>query len=155
MLHQLLVLTRSSVVAVHRTLIVDNSSTDVPAFHWKVVTEEGIRHTVRVLGCSGSSSYPTGPPPARSPLSFPVALGVSAERVGEGRVPLTAPTHPDLLAEKLQTRSILTLHLVSFQGIRSYPSVVGWTSRIETSGPRGSRWSPLGKLPFLPIFRQA
>ena len=29
------------------------------------------------------------------------------------------PSHPDLLAEKLQTRSILTLHLVSFQGVRS------------------------------------
>ena len=31
------------------------------------------------------------------------------------------PSHPDLLAEKLQTRSILTLHLVSFQGVRSRP----------------------------------
>ena len=29
------------------------------------------------------------------------------------------PSHPDLLAEKLQTRSILTLHLVSFQRVRS------------------------------------
>ena len=29
---------------------------------------------------------------------------------------VSLPSHPDLLAEKLQTRSILTLHLVSFQG---------------------------------------
>ena len=34
-----------------------------------------------------------------------------------GRHPPTS--HPDLLAEKLQTRSIQTLHLVSFQGVRS------------------------------------
>ena len=33
---------------------------------------------------------------------------------------MSLPSHPDLLAEKLQTRSILTLHLVSFQGVRSY-----------------------------------
>ena len=32
---------------------------------------------------------------------------------------VSLPSHPDLLAEKLQTRSILTLHLVSFQGVRS------------------------------------
>ena len=36
--------------------------------------------------------------------------------LGYGMAP---PSHPDLLAEKLQTRSILTLHLVSFQGVRS------------------------------------
>ena len=29
---------------------------------------------------------------------------------------VSLPSHPDLLAEKLQTRSTLTLHLVSFQG---------------------------------------
>ena len=34
---------------------------------------------------------------------------------------VSLPSHPDLLAEKLQTRSILTLHLVSFQGVRSPP----------------------------------
>ena len=33
---------------------------------------------------------------------------------------VSLPSHPDLLAEKLQTRSILTLHLVSFQGVRSW-----------------------------------
>ena len=32
---------------------------------------------------------------------------------------VSLPSHPDLLAEKLQTSSILTLHLVSFQGVRS------------------------------------
>ena len=32
---------------------------------------------------------------------------------------VSLPSYPDLLAEKLQTRSILTLHLVSFQGVRS------------------------------------
>ena len=32
---------------------------------------------------------------------------------------MSLPSHPDLLAEKLQIRSILTLHLVSFQGVRS------------------------------------
>ena len=32
---------------------------------------------------------------------------------------VSLPSHPDLLAEKLQTRSIVTLHLVSFQGVRS------------------------------------
>ena len=32
---------------------------------------------------------------------------------------VSLPSHPDLLAEKLQTRSILTLHLASFQGVRS------------------------------------
>ena len=32
---------------------------------------------------------------------------------------VSLPSHPDLLAEKLQTRSILTLHLVSFQRVRS------------------------------------
>ena len=32
---------------------------------------------------------------------------------------VSLPSHPDLLAEKLQTRSILTLHLVSLQGVRS------------------------------------
>ena len=36
-------------------------------------------------------SISSAPPPARSPRSFPVALGVSAERVGEGRVPFAAP----------------------------------------------------------------
>ena len=35
---------------------------------------------------------------------------------------VSLPSHPDLLAEKLQTRSILTLHLVSFQGVRSHAS---------------------------------
>ena len=34
---------------------------------------------------------------------------------------VSLPSHPDLLAVKLQTRSILTLHLVSFQGVRSGP----------------------------------
>ena len=37
---------------------------------------------------------------------------------------VSLPSHPDLLAEKLQTRSILTLLLVSFQGVRSYPASV-------------------------------
>ena len=32
---------------------------------------------------------------------------------------VSLPSDPDLLAEKLQTRLILTLHLVSFQGVRS------------------------------------
>ena len=42
---------------------------------------------------------------------------------------VSLPSHPDLLAEKLQTRSILTLHLVSFQGVRSRP---GGTSAALT-----------------------
>ena len=32
---------------------------------------------------------------------------------------VSLPSHPDLLAEKLQTSSILILLLVSFQGVRS------------------------------------
>ena len=36
---------------------------------------------------------------------------------------VSLPSHPDLLAEKLQTRSILTLHLVSFQGVTSYLAI--------------------------------
>ena len=39
---------------------------------------------------------------------------------------VSLPSHPHLLAEKLQTRSILTLHLVSFQGVRSR------TASVET-----------------------
>ena len=52
---------------------------------------------------------------------------------------MSLPSLPDLLAEKLQTRSILTLHLVSFQGVRSeaanylggtiYPVVLGGTAQ--------------------------
>ena len=57
---------------------------------------------------------------------------MSDEQIGQGQTHLclpqcsddllrsvSLPSHPDLLAEKLQTRSILTLHLVSFQGVRS------------------------------------
>ena len=42
---------------------------------------------------------------------------------------MSLPSHPDLLAEKLQTRSILTLHLVSFQGVRS-DDVIFWLSNV-------------------------
>ena len=41
---------------------------------------------------------------------------------------VSLPSHLDLLAEKLQTRSILTLHLVSFQGVRSN---VGNASHVD------------------------
>ena len=41
MFHQLLILTRSSIAAVHRTTIADKSSTDVSIMHWKLVVEEG------------------------------------------------------------------------------------------------------------------
>ena len=50
-------------------------------------------------------------------LLFAPLSGLGSMMICSGSVSL--PSHPDLLAEKLQTRSILTLHLVSFQGVRS------------------------------------
>ena len=55
---------------------------------------------------------------------------------------VSLPSHPDLLAEKLQTRSILTLHLVSFQGVRSMSCAI---SRLQSL--YGWRVSP----PYLPL----
>ena len=51
------------------------------------------------------------------PQARPTSASRTAVMICSGSVSL--PSHPDLLAEKLQTSSILTLHLVSFQGVRS------------------------------------
>ena len=59
--------------------------------------------------------------------------------LGYGMAP---PSHPDLLAEKLQTRSILTLHLVSFQGVRSLAgSDPGVTPRRMVTWARTRKWA--------------
>ena len=50
---------------------------------------------------------------------------------------VSLPSHPHLLAEKLQTRSILTLHLVSFQGVRSL--LLRRERQLEFRGRRAAR----------------
>ena len=63
---------------------------------------------------------------------------------------VSLPSHPDLLAEKLQTRSILTLHLVSFQGVRSevhenlWPILKADSWQVEGKTGAGSYFLPLG-----------
>ena len=95
--------------------------------HGIAAVPHGFRSSFRGLGGRGNGSSPRGhrgglgarrPEPSRGSLSAygPVRAAAPAhERLG--RLP---PRGTDLLAEKLQTRSILTLHLVSFQGVRSY-----------------------------------
>ena len=60
---------------------------------------------------------------------------------------VSLPSHPHLLAEKLQTSSILTLHLVSFQGVRSRRRVQALPGRTgrPARGPirQGGDGSPL------------
>ena len=80
----------------------------------------------------------TGP---ASPSSASTAASVFSDPTGpnQGRkvaCPQAARfrRRPDLLAEKLQTRSILTLHLVSFQGVRSPCRSNSLRSRRATPG---------------------
>ena len=61
---------------------------------------------------------PCSPEPGRGRLH--ALRPVRAPPSAHGRLGCLPQRGTDLLAEKLQTRSILTLHLVSLQGVRSY-----------------------------------